>query len=462
LSTKWTDIFNFIYTLDEPPRSGRVSRIVKNGWFTTFCFTVIVLNSLFMLVVADWEMTNALTHHGQVGKDLSFGFNVYTVLNSTFNIFYLCELLMKLYVHRLYFFWNSDYRWNTFDLLLICVAVFDDIMALIKSIDPSQEKTADGVNLTFLRILRILKLAKIFRVLRAIKHVQELRLLFECVLHSMAQLVWSMVMIFFVLYLFSMIFLRALAGYIDDNYDILMAPDNAEGHQYVRAVEDGFGSTWRAVISLFQATTGGADWNEQYLLIKDTGGHFEMTYLFFICFFVIVAWNIVTSVFVDKALKLAMPDIDQLILEKQKRDAENATELMCIIKDSMDVDHDGYVSYHEFAKQIKEPHVQEFFAIRGLELNDAQTFFKMIEEASGGADKSVAVDLETFVGCIMRLQGMASSVDLQTLFFETRKMHAIQSDLLLKVADRITNIEKHSRRRHNTYQCNDEIGVASV
>ena len=50
-------------------------------------------------------------------------------------------------------------------------------------------------------------------------------------------------------------------------------------------------------------------------------------FLCYVAFVHISVWNIVTSIFVEKALKLAMPDADMVIVEHQLQDAQDTKPL---------------------------------------------------------------------------------------------------------------------------------------
>lgn len=62
------------------------------------------------------------------------------------------------------------------------------------------------------------------------------------------------------------------------------------------------------------------DWSALYEKISETGSVSSALFLLYIAFNVIVVWNIVTSMFVQKAVKLAQPDIDRLIEDRTNAD----------------------------------------------------------------------------------------------------------------------------------------------
>jgi len=416
----------------EPDRKGRLAKFTDGNLFTSLCFIVIMANAVYIIYVSDREMTHSLGYFTSSEYRDNPQTQTMVACELSFSVFYIVELTLKLFVHRFYFFINSEYRWNIMDTILVGLAMLD-VSLMIQGGGDSKGGSSD---MLFLRILRIFKIGKVFRVIRAIRFVQELRLMFDCVLNSAAQLLWSMLLIVFVLYIFSLIFVQAFAGYISDK--AVSLDEELSELQKVK-IEEAFGSVAKSMVSLFAATSGGVDWEEQYQIIAKAGIGFAVTYLFFIAFFVIAAWNIVASTFVEKALKLAAPDLDVLILEKRKRDSESAKELAEVISTLMDEDGDGIISLQEFNNHIGEPRVKDFFAVRGLDVNDAHLFFRMLESVEG--KHRDAVELETFVGCALRLQGSATSIDLQAMHFDLKIMYERQKEAYNAIEDIVEQVK---------------------
>merc|ERR1712137_1049271 len=88
-----------------------------------------------------------------------------------------------------------------------------------------------------------------------------------------------------------------------------------------------FGSVAKAMLTLLKSTTGGMEWGIAYQHLEDIGWMVAAAFLFYVLFFVVAAFNIVTSMFVDKSLKLAQPDIETLALEQNMKDIRDSEEL---------------------------------------------------------------------------------------------------------------------------------------
>ena len=70
---------------------------------------VILLNAIFIFYTTDLEMQNIDSPF-----DLDVRVQIAELLLASF---YVVELFLKLLVHRLFFFWNSEMSWNCFDTM---------------------------------------------------------------------------------------------------------------------------------------------------------------------------------------------------------------------------------------------------------------------------------------------------------------------------------------------------------
>lgn len=68
--------------------------------------------------------------------------------------FFGFEVLLRLWVHRLFFFCNDAWKWSVFDLVLVAQSCFDLVSDMVVDDEPSKG------NISFLRTLRLLRLAR--------------------------------------------------------------------------------------------------------------------------------------------------------------------------------------------------------------------------------------------------------------------------------------------------------------
>jgi len=161
------------------------------------------------------------------------------------------------------------------------------------------------------------------------------------------------------------------------------------------------------MITLFKSITGGADWGEFYNLATKTGPLGASVFLLYI----LVAWlsitNIITSIFIDQAMKLAKPDVDDRALEKRKADICMMHELSKIFRD-IDIDHSQTISLDELRACLKDVRISSFLDMVGLDIADAETFYCLLVSQTGSSE----IDVSSLVSGWLRMRGAASSIDL--------------------------------------------------
>ena len=136
-------------SLEEPERRGRLARFVNSTLFSVTTAGVILLNAAFILYTTDLEMRN-------IDQPLSTDSNIYYI-ELVLALVYVVELLLKMMVHKIYFFWNNEMAWNWFDFFLVVFSVIENLLVYdlmpgtSTSVDPaSTDGSSSSVNLGFL------------------------------------------------------------------------------------------------------------------------------------------------------------------------------------------------------------------------------------------------------------------------------------------------------------------------
>jgi voltage-gated sodium channel len=368
--------------LEEPQRSGHLFRFV-HPYFDNVAAIVILLNAVFMIYTTNYEVSRP--------DDGPTKFQ--NLMEYVFIAFYCLELALKVCVHRLYFFWNNDYRWNTLDTFLVCYGILE--ISLRES----------GGNFSWLRALRLFKMAKVLRVLRVIKSLKELRLILACITGSVISLFWSLVMMTFILFMFSLLFVQETGGYFKDQGDSI-------DPEVETALNENFGSVQVSMLTLWASVTGGNDWWMYYDVLR--GPYSKPLYLFFIAFSQIALLNILTGIFVESAMKLAEPDATVKAHEMRQEKARQEVDLKHLCED-LDEDKSGKISLNEFGKKsVALNKLQSYLVTLGIDMNQTKHLFYLLSE---GTDDNT-VDIEKLVQGIMRMKGGANNISMQRLYFE--------------------------------------------
>ena len=309
---------------------------------------VIFANAIFILYATDYEMQNL---HQPVSSDAE-KISVAELLLASFYVF---ELLLKLIVHRFYFFWNAEMAWNwflanrkytldlnlhvfvvmcffflmfnwteinlnrrypkilfgsryysvfaflnilfafsRFDFVLVPFSIIENILSfvLLSTSEESGESGRSGVNLGFLRLLRLCKIVKILRVFRTLRFFSELRLMLDCVVGSLMNVFWCLIMLLFVMYVFALLLQQGVVQHLQE-----AKPSSDQGAGCAEGgLQTYFSSVGVTVVTLFQSCTSGVDWNEPYKALQETGSFLPVSFLLYIAFVFISVWNIVTLI----------------------------------------------------------------------------------------------------------------------------------------------------------------------
>lgn len=411
-------VLDKLYSFREPERTSCLARLVKSQFFSMLSTIVILANAAFIFFATDYEMQHLNEPTPQAIRigDL--------VLAS----FYVIEVFLKLLVHRAYFFWNVDFGWNWFDFFLVIVSVVENLLAY--DLSPS-EAASDPVNLGFLRLLRLCKIVKILRIFRTLRFFSDLRLMLDCVLGSLMNVMWCIIMLVFVMYVFALFVQQSLVGFLQEEAAKPSDKDTTLIFHY-------FGSVEYTLLTLFQSITSGVDWKDPYDVLE-VSGLLQVTYVAYVAFVFISVWNIVTSTFVEKALKLAQPDIDLLVVEQQLRDFEDTQMLAQLFGDMLQTDEEGEhkVGLKEFQTLLETYQFRSYLQTRGIDIKNAETFFKMLVELQG----EPTIDAITFANACVRMKGAATSIDLQTVMFTTHLMNKEQRRAFQFMYSRLQKIE---------------------
>jgi hypothetical protein len=339
-----------------------------------------------------------------------------------FLVLFTTEVIVKLIVHRGYYFISEDAGWDCFDIVLVVSSIGNYIV---------ENYASDyAFNVTFLRSARLLKVVRILRIFRLLRFFNELRLILNCLFGCMQSLFWAIVLLTFLMGMFAVFFVQDVTNYMTDQYGEL----NQE-------VQDDFlgkfGTVGKSMITLCQAVTGGDDWGQTWMLLLRTGMISPTLFVFYIILFMIAIWNIVTSLFVDRAMKLAAPDLESLMFERRSQDLADARELMALAR-KLDTDDSGTISMKELVEFFRNDNFRAYFVVRGIEIKDAVSFFRMLASISGCSE----IELQTFVQGCLRLKGAASSIDLATLHYECEVHHNFERQFRSTLLTRLEGIEQ--------------------
>jgi hypothetical protein len=314
-----------------------------------------------------------------------------------------------MYVHRLKYFFSADWHWNIMDFVVVVIGVIEEIMKLDSSDD------AGGFNPTSLRMLRLLKLVRVLRVIRVVKVFRELRLMLMCIAATMRSMFWTLVMLFLAIFVWGIYLTTVVSQYAADGGDDL------------QLIED-FGSLPRALLTLFQAVTGGLDWRQICDPLSNVNSSSGFVFVIYICFVLLTVMNIMTGVVVGKAMKAQEDDIENLVHE-EAGERNKSKKLLRKLMHEADKEKTGNISWSRMEKLLEDPTTRAHFTKLDLEHWDLHTFFDLIsQDYDEGGEPEVNID--SFIKTCMRFKGMAKNVEVVAL----RHEQELNQHLLAEIA----------------------------
>lgn len=412
-------LFQVFSRLEEPPRHRCIDRIVHSHVFEMLTILVILFN---MYVV--WQSTN---YEMDPSIGLPFSSDWTTALEWSFVAYYSVELCLRIASHGIYFILGPQRAWNLFDSGLLCLALFNTI---------ARQTMRDWV---VLRTLRVLRIARVIRAVHLLQLVglEDLMLMLTCVLGSFSQLFWSICLIAFVDFLFGIFFVQVMAGHVEYSDAPVTPRQKADILEHFGSVED-------SMITLIMCTTGGQDWIVAYHILGYAGFQAQLLFLFFVLFNTVSLWNVITSTFVEKALKLAKPTSHALVIQAQQEEFLHAQELYRLFKKA-DTDRNNKISKDEFMRFCEKPEFITFLRMRGVDIKEVPTFYAMLLDAVGDVNEK-EVEIEALVAICLRIRGQATSVDLHTMRYELQKLRT-RCENMRKLVKGVHRVSHSSGRR---------------
>jgi len=350
-------------------------------------FEMVVSITILLYVMFAVIETNYLLKHG---KSLGTAPSEMKYVEVCFEAAYMCEVLLRLFVHRSFFFIGTDKWWNMFDVCMLIGAIGELILS-----------EADmPLNPMFLRFLRAIKIGrKAFRVVRLTKYVSDLNLMTKAFLQSLLSLTWCVFLLVGFITAYGLFFGQQFAHYLATEGYNIPATDKLK-------LLDGFGSVQSASMTLLKCISGGMDWGSVYSDITRLG---TMNMIVFISYIVIV-WlslsNIITSIFLDKAMHLARPEANTRAMEQFKNNLSSARELAELFH--MIAGHSETIDPKHHAECLSDVRMATLFESHGLDVTDIDTFLELLVEEEGASK----IHIRSFVNGCLSLKGFARSIDL--------------------------------------------------
>lgn len=308
-----------------------------------------------------------------------FETSIYKVAEFVFMLLFLFEWMTRLCIFGRS--WLEHEKWYIilFDTSMVAFQVFEQAVTLL---------SLKATNLKELRILRILRLMRILRVIRLLHLFADLALLVDSILAGVSTLCWSLALLFMGLYACSVFFAR-------------MALQATEG-TYSPRLTYFFGNVPRTFLTVLESIIGGLSWDEPCMvLINEVNLGTGVVFCIYITIALFVLLNVVTGVFIDKAMKTADKEAEEMAVSA-------ISEAF-----AYEIDQGHVITWARFEQKLHEPEMVRYLEEINIKPDDAEELFTLID-----ADGSGTISASELVKVCETLKRPARSIDMAQLMQE--------------------------------------------
>lgn len=385
-----------------------VKSVINSNGFDVLIGAVILMNAIVMGLELEWQGQQSADKLGLERDDGDWpnAKEAFLVLEHTFTIVYLVELILRLAVMGCAYF-RSALDWVDF-VVVVCSCLELYIFVWLN---------VDAPDMAIVRLMRMFRIARVLRILRAFKFLSQLRDLVVAVTNSIASLFWSLVLLGIVQVMGSIFITQSLQHYLQDE---------SEDVDVRKQVYTYFGNWSRSFITMFEISIWGGTWGRcGRVVIFDVSRNYA---IFFIGYLALVSFamiRVISALFLKDTLASAAKDRTKA-MEIENRDPQYIKKIWTLFKD-LDVNNNDELSIRELYSVVKDESACERFKEIGVMPQDVPAVFQLMDD---GDD---TVSFCEFISGIMRLKNASKPVDLATILYENKK--------ILKRIITLTNME---------------------
>lgn len=347
--------------------------------------------------VADTVIAMVIFIHGiyiglqteiMVGRSSEEPDKFFEVSEIAFCMFFTVELTARLLAYRCEFFTNDDKGWNVFELIIVVLQLVELLLLLV----------AVRIGISF-GIIRFIRLMRIVRLARALRLITQLRVLVSCIAASVKPLLWSCILLFMIAYVASVAITQMV-----HTRRIQMKKDGIEIPAHFDLYWDGLVvSTW----TLIQTLTGGIDWNDVARpLIKHVNVEAGIVFTAYILFTHLAMLNVVTGVFIDSVMQHG----------REEKDMYTRRHVQALF-DSLDVNHEGEITWDEFSNRLETRQMQDFFKTVDVDIAHAKELFELLDMTESGT-----LGVREFMDGCLKIWTPARGIELRMLMRDLSKV----------------------------------------
>lgn len=375
---------------------GRVRFIVNHRYFEGFFSAIIFLNCITMGLEAEQDVKGPINN---------FSEGILMVSEHLFTAFFTIELMFKFAGYGCSAFTPSfpDGKWNIADVFLVLVTgvLFTWILPILSSIFDFDNEGGAVSTLTIFRSVRLLRLV---RVLQRLPAFREAWLLMRGLLDSTRVLLWTVMVIFFITYIFAILGLVTVSKELVSRRDSAQHAGDVKTEDAMTTLLEFVGGLDLLMYTLVQLLTLDS-WNG---IVRDIVKVLSWAWIYFYAYIavaVFVLMNLVTAIIVDNALSNSRLDETEALKRKEKKEKDELKQLEGLFN-LMDADGSGTLSWEEFKAAFEDPEMKRKWKLLDFEPEECKELWGLLDDGDGEIETS-----EFFQG-LSKMKGMAQSKDI--------------------------------------------------
>lgn len=378
-----------------------IRKIVSSWAFEAFYAFAILSNSICIGIEVHYAA------HSR-GKPLPAAF---FVIDQSYAFLFFLELVLRMLAEGRPFFWSSpNVAWNYLDILINITSVLNLVSFLGE--DTSRGTFDASGNVRVIRILRLTRVIRVVRIVKIVRFIRALRSLVYSIFGTMKVLLWSVLLLFMIMYVFAIVFTDVSNEYANGFENV--------SEESLAFLQNYFFDLERSVFTLFSSICNGLNWGEIADKLNALSRVWGYLYTIFVAFCLFAVLNVMTGMFCQSAIESAERDQDlhiQNAMNNKQQQVEMFMSIFHMLQEDRGRRASGNITFMEFEQLFDREQIRTFFQALDVEAKDAWTLFKLMD-VSGNGD----LDASEFVDGCMRLKGPARSIDVSLLLQEQRRI----------------------------------------
>lgn len=267
-----------------------------------------------------------------------------------------------------------------------------------------------------LTVLRALRLIRVVRIVSRVRAFHEVWLLLRGLTQSMRVLMWTVVVLFFVTYVFAVLGVVLLSSTIQEKYEAALYTPEEDELEVVKleALNSVLCGIFPLMFTLVQVLTLDS-WTA---VARPLMTHISWSWIFFylyICIAVFVLMNLITSIIIDNAMTMSRQDAEEVLMHRELERQGSLRQFQRLFS-SIDADGSGTLTREEFRAAFEDPEIANQLCLLDIHFEDCEEIFNLLDTGDG------VLSLQEFFEGVMRMEGGATAKDLFRVLKTTQYM----------------------------------------